>query len=83
MRQHATGPGDNGHVHPFSHTILLWNMGYGVMPNNAFLSAIIIKGMQTKFSTIISTKQFYLPFSLSFYHYFPVLKSSKSIIFLF
>jgi hypothetical protein len=56
MRQQATNSGDNGLVHPFSHTILLWSMGYGVMPNNALLSAIIIKGMRTKFSTIISTK---------------------------
>jgi hypothetical protein len=81
--QHATSLGDNGPVHALSHTVLLRSIRYGVVPDNAFLPAIIIKRSRTKFSTIISMKHLHLSISLPFYHHFPIFKWSKGIIFIF
>jgi hypothetical protein len=81
--QHATGLGDDGPVHALRHTVLLRSIRYGVVPDNAFPPAIIIKRSRTKFSTIISTKHLHLSISLPFYHHFPTFKCSKGIIFIF
>ena len=80
--QHATSLRDDGSVHMLGHTILLRSVRDGVMPDNAFLPAVIIKNIRTEFSTIISTKHIDLIFSLTFYHNFPLCKSSKGIIFI-
>jgi hypothetical protein len=81
--QHATGLGDDGPFHGLNQTILLRSIRYGVVPDNAFLPAIIIKRSRTKFSIIISTKHLHLSISLPFYHHFPIFKCSKGVIFIF
>ena len=81
--QHAMSLRDDSPVHALGHTILLRSVWDGVMPSNGFFSAIIIKNIRTKFSTIISTQQFHLPFSLLLNHNLLIFKHSKGIIFSF
>src|SRR3989337_3529228 len=72
--QHATSSGNNGPVHMLSNTVLLRSIRNGVVSDNAFRLAIILKLLRTEFHTIISAKYFYLPFSLPLNHNLPLLK---------
>jgi hypothetical protein len=56
--QHAASLGDDGYVHPLRHTILLRSIWDGVVPENAFVTAIIIENSRTQLHVIVSTKQF-------------------------
>jgi hypothetical protein len=40
---HATSLGNNDFVHTLGHTILLRSLWDGVVPDNAFIAAVIIK----------------------------------------
>jgi hypothetical protein len=57
--------GNNCSVHALRHIILVRRMGYGVVPDNAFLSAERLKIRRTKFHTIIGSQDFQLPLSAS------------------
>jgi hypothetical protein len=43
IENHKTRLGDNGSIHKLCHTILLWSVCDGVVPDNAFITTVIIK----------------------------------------